>query len=58
MEIIDITPLKESEGRKIRLAAYCRVSTKSEDQEHSLAAQILYFANYVKEHHEYELEDI
>ena len=58
MEIIDITPLKESEGRKIRLAAYCRVSTKSEDQEHSLAAQILYFANYVKEHSEYELADI
>lgn len=58
MEVIDITPLKERERRKLRLAAYCRVSTKSEDQEHSLAAQILYFTNYVKEHPEYELTDI
>lgn len=58
MKIIDITPQADRQRRKIRLAGYCRVSTKSEDQEHSLAAQILYFTNYAKEHPEYELVDV
>lgn len=58
MEVIDITPDKDVQQRKIRLAAYVRVSSASEAQEHSYAAQILYFANYVKEHPEYELVDI
>ena len=58
MKIIDITPQAECQRQKIRLAGYCRVSTKSEDQEHSLAAQILYFTNYTKEHPEYELVDV
>ena len=57
MKITDITP--QTEGRKkIRLAGYCRVSTKSEEQEQSLTAQILYFTNFVKEHPEYELVDV
>ena len=58
MKIIDITPQKEESRQKIRLAGYSRVSTKSDEQEHSLAAQILYFTNYVKEHPEYELVDV
>ncbi len=58
MKVIDITPQADRQRQKIRLAGYCRVSTKSEDQEHSLAAQILYFTNYAKEHPEYELVDV
>ena len=58
MRIIDITPQADRQRQKIRLAGYCRVSTKSEDQEHSLAAQILHFTNYTKEHPEYELVDV
>lgn len=58
MRIIDITPQSDRQRQRIRLAGYCRVSTKSEDQEHSLAAQILYFTNYAKEHPEYELVDV
>ena len=30
----------------IRLAAYCRVSSKSTDQLHSFAAQIRYYKDY------------
>ena len=50
MNIIDITPTPKREKRKIRLAAYARVSSSSDEQEHSYAAQILHFTNYVKEH--------
>ena len=58
MRIIDITPTPEDIRRMIRFAGYGRVSTKSEEQEHSLAAQILYFTNYAKEHPGYELVDV
>ena len=58
MRIIDITPTPEEKRRMIRFAGYGRVSTKSEEQEHSLAAQILYFTNYAKEHPGYELVDV
>lgn len=58
MNIIDITPNPACEKRKIRLAAYARVSSSSDEQEHSYAAQVLHFTNYVKEHSEYELVDI
>ena len=33
MKVIDITPQADRQRQKIRLAGYCRVSTKSEDQE-------------------------
>ena len=34
---------------KLRVAAYARVSTEKEEQEHSLEAQTDYFENYIKE---------
>ena len=40
MQITDITPVKSKSNKKIRLAAYARVSTKSEEQIHSFLAQI------------------
>ncbi len=55
--ITDITPVQKKES-KIRLAAYCRVSSNSEDQLHSYATQIRYYSNYTKQHTEYELVDI
>lgn len=42
----------------IRLAAYCRVSSDSEDQLHSFAAQIRYYKDYERKHPEYNLVDI
>ena len=47
MKIIDITPEKQ-QSKNIRTAVYCRVSTDSEDQLHSLAAQIKYYTDYLK----------
>ena len=39
-----------AEKRPFRVAAYCRVSTKHEEQQHSLAAQINYYTNYIQNH--------
>ena len=58
MNVIDITPISREKAEKIRLAAYARVSSKSEEQLHSFAAQIQYYSEYVKDHPEYKLIDI
>ena len=34
--------------RQLRVAAYCRVSTRHEEQRHSLEAQIAYYTNFIK----------
>ena len=49
---VTVTELKapetaETEKPKIRLAPYCRVSSPSEDQLHSFAAQIRHYTEYV-----------
>ena len=46
------------ENRKIRVAPYCRVSTDSEEQEHSFAAQLQYYTELVKDMPNSELVDI
>lgn len=43
---------------KIKVAAYCRVSTDMEDQLHSLSAQIKYFTEYISNHEDYELIEV
>lgn len=58
MKITEITTVKQEIATKIRLAAYCRVSSDSADQLHSFAAQIRYYSEYTKKHPEYELVDI
>ena len=58
MQITEITPVKQQSDKLIRLAAYCRVSSDSEDQLHSFAAQIRYYSEYEKRHPEYTLVDI
>lgn len=63
-EVVHIPAKKELtnraavDERKIRLAAYCRVSTKNEDQLLSFENQKAFFEDYVKRHPEYELVDI
>ena len=42
----------------IRLAAYCRVSSKSADQLHSFAAQIRYYKDYERKNPQYKLVDV
>lgn len=58
MQITEITPVKQKSDKPIRLAAYCRVSSDSEDQLHSFAAQIQYYSAYERTHPEYTLVDI
>lgn len=43
---------------KIKVAAYCRVSTNMEDQLHSLEAQRKYFADYIISHENYTLIEV
>ena len=45
-----INPIKiDRQEDKIRVAAYCRVSTDSEDQLNSYMAQLLYYENFLSE---------
>ena len=57
MKVTEIN-IQTTDEKKIRLAAYCRVSSSSEDQLHSYAAQIRHYSDYAKEHPEMELYDI
>lgn len=45
-------------NNKIKVAAYCRVSTDMEDQLHSLSAQIKYFTEYISNRENYELIEV
>ena len=58
MNVTEITAVKKKSDAPIRLAAYCRVSSNSEDQLHSFAAQIRYYSDFTNKHSEYELVDI
>ena len=58
MKITEITTVKQQIATKIRLAAYCRVSSDSTDQLHSFAAQIRYYSEYTKANPEDELVGI
>ena len=49
---------KEQNIKKLRMAAYCRVSTDNEDQLHSFEAQVNYYTKYIEEHEQYTLADI
>ena len=49
---------KQLSEKKIRVAAYCRVSTEQEEQENSFRNQVEYYTRYIEEHPEYELVDI
>lgn len=55
--ITELTAGKQ-EQRILRLAPYTRVSSNSEDQLHSFAAQVKYYTEYAAAHPEYELVDI
>ena len=49
---------KAEELPKLRVAAYCRVSTDSEEQATSYEAQIEHYTNYIKSNPEQELAGI
>ena len=55
--VITIEPTARQE-RVMRVAAYCRVSSDSEDQLHSFASQVRYYTNFIGENENMELVDI
>ena len=46
-EIRVIKPTKNNAKEKLRVAAYCRVSTDSDDQINSFIAQVRYYNDYM-----------
>ena len=50
--------VKQSEQKKLRVAAYCRVSTDSDEQETSYEAQVTHYTNFIQAHDGWELAGI
>ena len=55
-EVVKLTPriFKLPEIKKIRVAAYARVSTEKDEQHNSLEAQKAYFTKYIKERKDWQ----
>ena len=51
-------PASRPEAVVLRVAAYCRVSTDSEDQLNSFAAQQSYYNDYIRKHNNWQLAGI
>ena len=56
--VITIPTANQETARKLRVAAYARVSTNSEDQKHSFAAQNAYYSKLIIDNPDWELADI
>lgn len=58
----DVKIIRPTKGlcgeKKLRVAAYCRVSTSSEDQENSFIAQVKYYNDFLHRSENMELVDI
>ena len=53
-----ISPITRQEIRKVRVAAYCRVSSNSADQQNSYANQIRVYTSLIQRKKEWELVEI
>lgn len=51
-------PEKQAESRKLKVAAYCRVSTKYESQKSSIDLQVEYYTKYIKKQADWEFAGI
>ena len=47
--------VREEERPKLRVAAYCRVSTDSDEQATSYETQVEHYTSYIKKNPEWEL---
>ena len=56
--VITIPAANQEAARKLRVAAYVRVSSNSEDQKHSFAAQNAYYSKLITDNPDWELADI
>lgn len=55
---IDNTGRKQDAKPKLRVAAYCRVSTDSDEQATSYEAQVEHYTEYINKNHEWEFAGI
>ena len=55
-EVVKLTPriFKLTKIKKIRVAAYARVSTEKDEQHNSLEAQKAYFTKFIKEQDDWQ----
>lgn len=51
-------PEQQAENRKLKVAAYCRVSTKYESQKSSIDLQVKYYTKYIEEQVDWEFAGI
>ncbi len=58
VKVIQPTIANIKNSQLVRAAAYCRVSTDSEDQSNSFSAQLKYYSDYIKANPEMEFVDI
>ena len=56
--LIEIPPVKQEQTRKLRVAAYARVSSDSEDQLHSFTAQTAHYTELIHQNPDWEFVDI
>lgn len=57
-KVIMVPATSQENPRKLRVAAYARVSSNSEDQKHSFAAQNAYYSKLITDNPNWELADI
>ncbi len=53
-----IEPLARPQVQKIRVAAYCRVSSDSDDQRNSFSTQVQHYTQLIQSHPDWEFVDI
>lgn len=56
--VITIPATQEPQNRRLRVAAYARVSSSSEDQKHSFAAQTAHYTELITSHPDWDLVDV
>lgn len=60
--MLSVTKINECQliqkPKRLRVAAYCRVSTDSEEQQTSLDTQRLHYENYIKANAEWEFAGV
>lgn len=55
---ITVIEARQQEVKKLRVAAYARVSSDSDDQQNSYIAQVDYYTKYISENNGWEMVDI
>ncbi len=56
--LIEIPPVKQEQTRKLRVAAYARVSSDSEDQLHSFTTQTAHYTELIHQNPDWEFVDV